>query len=118
MQDRSFKRCARASSDGWLSARRHSDARFTIDDVRLLPVWPKDLRDRTLAGRRKLISIIERELRKERQRGIAGARTYDVARHAKLVRLLKEERRSFLTLVCSGAVSNGRRAPTDGNPNK
>jgi hypothetical protein len=67
---------------------------------RFLPVWPDDLRDRTLAGREKLIAIIERELRKERRRGNAGDRAYDIMRHAKLVRLLKVERQSFLTLAC------------------
>jgi hypothetical protein len=66
--------------------------------LKILPIWPKDLIDRSPAGRRKLIVVIERELRKERLRGRAGNAAYDVARHAKLVEILREERRALAAL--------------------
>ncbi|HET6390766.1 hypothetical protein [Hyphomicrobium sp.] len=54
-----------------------------------------------MEGRKKLLAIIERELRKERRRGIAGHAAYDLVRHAKLVRLLKEERQSLTAFELS-----------------
>jgi hypothetical protein len=63
--------------------------------LQILPIWPKDLFDRSSTGRKKLIAVIERELRKERQRGLAGDAAYDLARHAKLVEILRKERRAL-----------------------
>ena len=77
---------------------RNSESSCWLDLVRILPVWPKDLSDRSPAGRKHLIAIIEREMRKERRLGNAGSRSYDLARHAKLARLLKGERRDLVAL--------------------
>lgn len=80
---------------------RNSEASCAGDVAQLLPIWPKDLGDRSREGRKKLVAVIERELRKERQRGFAGNAAYDVARHAKLSHLLKHERRALVALELS-----------------
>ncbi|MFN0218062.1 MAG: hypothetical protein ACKVP4_04505 [Hyphomicrobium sp.] len=58
----------------------------------LLPLWPKDIDDVTTEGRGRLIAVLERALRAERRRGIAGHWTYDLARHAALHRAWTRER--------------------------
>jgi hypothetical protein len=93
MQQRVSKRDRKRSTETWSGGRRNSESNSWSDALRCLPIWPKDLADRSREGRRKLIAIIEREMRKERRLGLAGHRSYDVARHAKLTQLLKEERR-------------------------
>lgn len=111
MAKETSERTARAPSTGRQASFRFSEQDFASQALQLLPVWPKDLRDRTPSGRRKLIAIIEREVRKERRRGIAGDRAYDIMRHAKLARLLRAERQSFLTLAClKHQRSDGRAA--------
>jgi hypothetical protein len=72
-----------------------------IRTLQILPVWPKDLADRSRAGREKLIRIIERELRKERRRGQCGECAYDITRHAALAWMLKAERDSLRGAVCA-----------------
>lgn len=58
----------------------------------LLPLWPKDLADTTVEGRRRIVLAMERALRAERRRGRAGHWAYDLARHAALHRAWKRER--------------------------
>jgi hypothetical protein len=58
----------------------------------LLPLWPQQLNDRSIEGRKRLIAAIARALREERRRGNVGHWTYDIARHAALYRMLKQER--------------------------
>lgn len=53
--------------------------------AKLLPLWPGELADTSLEGRRKRIALIRRALRAERRRGLAGHWTYDLARHAGLL---------------------------------
>ena len=66
--------------------------------MRLLPLWPRDLADRSLDGRKKLIAVLERALRQERRRGHAGHSAYAIERHAALYRALKKERASLSAL--------------------
>ena len=40
--------------------------------ARLLPLWPKELEDLSIAGRRHIIHTLNRALRAERRRGRAG----------------------------------------------
>jgi hypothetical protein len=98
MQKRVPKRDRATLAQTWRGDFRNSESSCWLDLVKTLPVWPKDLSDRSTAGRRNLIAIIEREMRKERRLGLAGSRAYDLARHAKLVRLLKEERHELVVL--------------------
>jgi hypothetical protein len=59
--------------------------------ARVLPVWPHEIDDRSEDGRRRLLARLARALRAERRRGVAGHWTYDLARHAALLRLYREE---------------------------
>lgn len=62
----------------------------------LLPVWPAELTDMTTAGHAALIAKLRRALRRERQHGIAGHWTYDLQRHAALLRAYRSEVESYL----------------------
>jgi hypothetical protein len=53
--------------------------------ARLLPLWPKELEDLSIAGRRHIIHTLDRALRAERRRGRAGHWAYDLSRHAALL---------------------------------
>ncbi|MFT3731028.1 MAG: hypothetical protein QM780_06310 [Hyphomicrobium sp.] len=81
-----------------------------------MPVWPKDLSDRSREGRLKLIAVIERELRRERRRGASGNRAYDIARHAHLVQLLRQERAEFSVFERSGLTALAKRFSTFTKP--
>jgi hypothetical protein len=61
------------------------------DLARLLPLWPHEIADASLAGQRRICRLLMKALRHERQRGVAGHWTYDVGRHAALVRALRPE---------------------------
>jgi hypothetical protein len=73
-----------------LNAHRPSPADLAKPDIaalaRLLPMWPHELADSSMPGRRRRIALLARALRQERQRGLAGHWTYDLARHAALKR--------------------------------
>jgi hypothetical protein len=58
---------------------------------RVLPLWPHELDDDTPEGRRRILAKLRRALRAERRRGVAGHWTYDLARHAALVRVYRLE---------------------------
>ncbi len=79
---------SRIRSHRAVDAETKSDVR---DLTRLLPLWPAEIADRTIAGREKLICTIERALRAERKRAKAGHWAYDLARHAALFRAWKRE---------------------------
>lgn len=68
-----------------------SDARRRDELARLLPVWPSEAADLSLAGRRHIIRIVERALRAERRRGRAGHWAYNLSRHAALLATWKSE---------------------------
>ena len=59
---------------------------------RLFPMWPAELMDCSLSGRRRIVQVLARALREERRRCRAGHWTYDLTRHAALSRHLKWER--------------------------
>lgn len=60
--------------------------------MRLLPLWPHEIADRSLAGRLRVVALLRRALRAERKRGLAGHWTYDLSRHAQLIALYHAER--------------------------
>jgi hypothetical protein len=75
--------------------------------AKVLPLWPHELEDVSPTGRRHILAKLRRALRAERRRGVSGHWTYDLARHAELVRLYREELRE--------AVAPGRSIlPSDG----
>ncbi len=63
--------------------------------TRLIALWPQELDDTSLAGQARLLSRLRRALRIERQRGLAGNWTYDLARHARLLRAYRSELSNF-----------------------
>ncbi len=74
-----------------------------VELPRILPLWAHELADASLEGRRTIVCKLRRALRAERRRGIAGHWTYDLARHAELVRVYR------LELASSGLPRIGRR---------
>jgi hypothetical protein len=66
------------------------------DLPRLLPLWPHELAATTDADRAVLLARLRRALRAERQRGLAGHWTYDLARHAQLLRAYRAEEAAHL----------------------
>lgn len=64
----------------------------TVDGLAsLLPLWPHELADTSLAGFEKRLNLLRRALRAERQRGISGHWAYDLGRHASLLRYYRRE---------------------------
>lgn len=61
------------------------------DLPRLLAIWPDEVAE-SIGSRERLLDKLERALRAERQRGIAGHWTYDVARHSQLVAAYRAEK--------------------------
>lgn len=73
------------------ASRQWSDCLRARNLVRLLPLWPHEIADRSLSGQERICRLLSSALRRERQRGVAGHWTYDVARHAALARALRPE---------------------------
>ena len=69
--------------------------------ARLLPMWPHELTDMSIAGRQKRLALLRRALRAERRRSIGGHWSYDLARHAALLRYYDREMRE---LAATGAA--------------
>ncbi len=58
---------------------------------RLVPLWPSEIEDRSPAGRQRLLAALRKALRSERQRGLSGHWTYDLARHRNLLEAYRAE---------------------------
>jgi hypothetical protein len=80
--------------------------------ARLVGLWPSEIADVSVEGRARLVKKLEQVLKAERRRGRAGHWTYDLARHAALVRILRHERSALVTL------RNMRAALKRGMPSK
>ena len=78
--------------------RSQSEAERVAGLRRLLPLWPHEIADRSLAGQERICRLLRQALRQQRQRGVAGHWTYDVTRHAALVRTLAPELRRLATM--------------------
>lgn len=59
--------------------------------AKVLALWPHEIEDESREGRAHILARLRRALRAERQRGLAGHWTYDLARHAELLRVYKQE---------------------------
>ncbi len=70
--------------------------------VRLLPMWPTEIADLSLSGRRHIVARLARALREERRRGTAGHWAYDLARHAQLGAVWRQESADLQQLLRSG----------------
>jgi hypothetical protein len=96
-------------SDRVDAKRKVSNARHHYVRARDLPkligLWPWEIEDQTLAGHERLLELLRRALRAERQRGLAGHWTYDLARHAGLLKAYRCELSSFREgLARAGAI--------------
>jgi hypothetical protein len=69
------------------------------DLPRLLPLWPHEIEVSNLAEHARLLARMRRALRLERQRGRAGHWSYDLARHALLLRAYRAEATDYLRRV-------------------
>jgi hypothetical protein len=65
------------------------------DLPRLLPLWPHEIEVGSIAEHARLLARMRRALRMERQRGIAGHWTYDLARHAQLLSAYRAETAAY-----------------------
>ncbi len=75
------------------------------DLPRLLPLWPHEIEIASIAEHARLLARIRRALRMERQRGIAGHWTYDLARHAQLLSAYRAEKAEYSMLLSPGRES-------------
>jgi hypothetical protein len=57
----------------------------------VLPVWPHELDDETLAGRERLLTRPRNALWAERCQGVSGHWSSDLARHVELLRIYRAE---------------------------
>lgn len=76
----------------------------------LLPLWPAEIEDMSMTGRARLVALLERALRAERRRGLAGHWTYDLARHMQLLEVYRAEAR-VLQAMTGNAKTNRPRKP-------
>lgn len=97
-----------------------ADIRRREDLKRLLPMWPAELADLSLAGRRHIIRHLERALRAERRRGRAGHFAYNISRHAALIANCKQERAALVAFEIATLGASKIRAqkspPQKGGP--
>jgi len=61
----------------------------------LVALWPEELADKSRLGHERRLALLRRALRAERQRGLAGHWTYDLARHERLWRVYRSEIAEF-----------------------
>jgi hypothetical protein len=66
------------------------------DLPQLVPLWPSEINTITRADHARLLAKLRRALRAERQRGLGGHWTYDLARHAQLLRAYRAEAAAYL----------------------
>ncbi|MEQ1671718.1 MAG: hypothetical protein ABL893_12720 [Hyphomicrobium sp.] len=92
-----------------------SDTQRRTELGRLLPLWPKEIADLSIAGRWHVIRTLERALRVERRRGRAGHWAYDLARHAALVQSWRRERAALREAMMAAALTK-EKGPPRGKP--
>jgi hypothetical protein len=95
--------------DTSLTPARSADYERARDLPKLLPLWAWELKTPSKAEHARLLARLRRALRAERQRGLGGHWTYDLARHAQLLRAYRAEVAAGL-----GEESSAVRAPGDG----
>src|SRR5512134_3483444 len=61
------------------------------DLPRLLALWPHEIEDPSPAAHVRLVTKLRAALRAERQRGLSGHWTYDLARHRQLLAAYRAE---------------------------
>ena len=76
---------------------RRRDYERGRDLARLLALWPDEMACRSRLEHRRLLARLETALRRERQRGIGGHWSYDLARHAQLLAAYGAEKALYET---------------------
>jgi hypothetical protein len=69
-----------------------------VDLPRLVALWPTEIADTSEFGRLRLLARLRTALRGERQRGIAGHWSYDLARHHQLLAAYRAEAEALLQM--------------------
>lgn len=64
--------------------------------TQLVPLWPCELDDVSPAGRLRLLVKLRKALRTQRQKGLMGHWTYDLAKHAQLLAVYRAEIAMFM----------------------
>jgi len=103
---RSTRRRFQSHSD--VDSRSYDRAR---DLPKLLPLWPLEIVTSKTADHAGLLARLRKALRAERQRGANGHWTYDLARHAQLLRAYRAEAAAYLR-----ATARSRRRAYEENP--
>ncbi len=78
------------------------------DLPKLLPLWEWELATPSEAEHARLLARLRRALRAERLRGLSGHWTYDLARHAQLLRAYRAEVAVCLRVRASQAPAHCR----------
>lgn len=78
----------------------------------LMPLFEDELVTPTLAAHARLLALIRRKLRAERARGIAGAWSYDLARHSALLHAYRAEAAAYTARLRRQSKAAGRLGPT------
>lgn len=78
------------------------------DLPKLLPLWEWELATPSEAEHARLLARLRRALRAERRRGLSGHWTYDLARHAQLLRAYRAEVAACLCVRASKASAHDR----------
>lgn len=71
------------------------------DLPRLLPLWSREITSMNAADHALLLARLRKALRAERQRGLGGHWTYDLARQTLLLRAYRAETAAYLRLTCA-----------------
>jgi hypothetical protein len=78
------------------------------DLPKLLPLWEWELATPSEAEHARLLARLRRALRAERLRGLSGHWTYDLARHAQLLRAYRAEVAACLRVRASQSPAHCR----------
>jgi len=107
--------CARSPNErSTANARAHANPEASYvrarDLPKLVPLWPSEINARGLGEHARLLAKLRRALRAERQRGISGHWTYDLARHAQLLRAYRAEAAAYLHATATRARERKRKS--------
>ena len=79
---------------------------------RLIALWPSEVEAISVEAQARLVALLRHALRRERQRGLAGSWTYDITRHARLLRAYTCE----LSALESGLKMSGAKPQSELEP--
>jgi hypothetical protein len=88
----------------------------TRDLANILPLWPDEIEDVSLAPTVVLVGRLRRALREERRRGMAGHWAYDLARHVRLRDAYRAETERLQRLLATQANNSSTNAGMTGSP--